>query len=255
MTRKRDIIQVKPVAEPIAAPTPEQAERAVYTEQPILEHRPDGSRSIRGKHWRRLARFETIEGLGVPALLALRRYRAAFDASEVSLTKSALDIRPRGGGGAEAALTRLEQVAFASDSVRRMESAVESRLLATLQAVALQDMTFTEAAIAVFGSRLVDRVDVTANPPTSGNTLAPRSGRHRALVREMFLSAAGQLVNAAREATNSLEIRSAHKGEGKAVSVNVPAIDRRFLDARGRFRPFDEISRILLDQTETSARA
>ena len=62
-----------------------------------------GGRSITiGKVYRREAKFERIKGLDDEQLKALRYYRATFDQSEASEVKSALDIRPRGGGGSSA---------------------------------------------------------------------------------------------------------------------------------------------------------
>lgn len=249
--RKRDRIDVRPARlAPPEAPTPEQARNGVFAEKPIHTHLADGSRTTRGTRWQRQPRFETIKGLSLASLLALRHYRAAFDTSEMSATKSALDIRPRGGGGggAEAAIGRLEAIAFADIELRRIETGIAGEHIPILRAIALRDMDFSEAAIALYGYRLVSQIDVDQPTAREGATLAPRSGRHREHVRERFLRAAAALASRMpRPAGRPGQIGAVERREVRTgAPAAPPPVDPRFLDERGLLRPFDEIREILL---------
>jgi hypothetical protein len=76
----------------LAEPTAERRQHAVYVEQDIGDVLGKGRVTI-GKAFRKQPRFESIGGLGMDQLRVLRVYRAAFDATELSEVKSALDIR------------------------------------------------------------------------------------------------------------------------------------------------------------------
>ncbi len=171
-----------------AEPTIEQRLHANYVEQDIVDVLSKGRVTI-GKAYRRQARFETIEGLGTDQLKALRAYRAAFDASERSEVKSALDIRPRNSGGSHGALAAIEAKAFATIALRQIESQLGA-LVHTMRDVVLMDMTFSDVAMKRFGAREVDYIDVGKGKrkPRSLVKLAPKSGTHRQIVRDEFLA-------------------------------------------------------------------
>lgn len=194
--RKRDVIDVRqPPADTTggAMPTAEQMRHADYVEQDIVDRTGRESTKI-GKAYRRLARFETIEGVTADQLRALRFYREAYDAAQISPTKSALDIRPRGGGGAEGTMSRMEAIVSAGGTLRRIENSMAGSLLPTLRAVAGEDRDFKAIAIERFGGRSVSRVDASKRKPKVTSTLEPKSNRHRQIVRDEFLTAADRLV-------------------------------------------------------------
>lgn len=207
-------------------PTPEQMEKAPFVEADVNEY--VGGRRVKiGRAYRRQARFETIEGLPIGELLALRRYRRAFDTSEVSPVKSGLDIGTGGGGGgAEAAIARIEAVAFADIAVRRMEGAVAPNLIPILRAVALHDQDFKAVALDRYGSA---------------------SGNRRMQVKADFLLASHQLAARAQD--------QAVRAPVDRPAVEEPAcapskVDPAFLDERGFMRPWDQVAAIIRDAAE-----
>jgi hypothetical protein len=195
-TARAATISPAPKKQAIMEPTAEQRRHANYVEQDIVDVLSKGRVTL-GKAYRKKARFETIEGLGMDQLKALRAYRAAFDASEQSEVKSSLDIRPRGAGGAPGALTSTEARAYAAETLRRIESSLGA-LVHTLRDVVLLDMTFSEAAMKRFGSREVDYIDIGMGKrkPRSVVKLVPKSGTHRQIVRDEFFQALAKLVAA-----------------------------------------------------------
>lgn len=202
------------------APTAEQAAKAPYVETDVNEY-VGGLRVRIGRAWKRQPRFETIEGLAIAELFALRCYRRAFDTSEVSPVKSGLDIGAGGGaGGAVAAIARLEAVAFADIAVQRLEQAVSPNLLPILRAVALHDADFKAVAHDRYGS-------------TSGN--------RRQQVRGDFLLATRQLTKGVRRVGAAV----LPAAQTDAPATPLPSIDPVFLDERGLMRPFDEVAEII----------
>jgi hypothetical protein len=245
LERDRDIIDVRKPGAPPVPPTPEQAVHADYVEEKIFDRLPGGRMVLMGRAYRRRARFETIDGLTADQLKALRAYRAAFDQSETSEMKCALDIRVGGPGGSEAALAHIENRAFAGDAVRRLEVRVMAGLLPTLRAVALLDKEFKTIAIERFGSREVERIDTTVRRPTVTTSIEPKSGRHRQIVRDEFLAAATQLA-AAVKALQPVKAPSPVMPTD-ATTPLVP-VDPAYMDEQGRMRPFDEVREIILDR-------
>lgn len=187
---------LKPVKADPFAPTPEQREHAVYVEQDIVDVKTKGRVTI-GKAFRKQPRFETMEGIGTEQLRALRCYRAAFDASEMSETKCALDVRPRGAAGSHGAISAIEARAFGASTLRGIECQLGA-LVHTLRDVALMDLTFSEAAMKRFGSREVDWIDIGKGKrkPRSIVKLVPKSGTHRQIIRDEFFSGLWLLLDA-----------------------------------------------------------
>ncbi len=186
----------KPVKADPFAPTPEQREHAVYVEQDIVDVKAKGRVTI-GKAFRKQPRFETMEGIGTEQLKALRCYRAAFDASEMSETKCALDVRPRGAAGSHGAISAIEARAFGASTLRGIECQLGA-LVHTLRDVALMDLTFSEAAMKRFGSREQDWIEVGKGKrkPRSIVKLVPKSGTHRQIIRNEFFTGLGLLMEA-----------------------------------------------------------
>jgi hypothetical protein len=192
------------------APTPEQREHAVYVEQDIVDVKAKGRVTI-GKAFRKQPRFETIEGLGTEQLKALRVYRAAFDMSEMSETKCALDVRPRGAAGSHGAISAIEARAFGASTLRAVESQLGA-LVHTMRDVVLMDFTFSEVAMKRFGSREVDWIDIGKGKrkPRSIAKLVPKSGTHRQIIRDEFFAGLRLLVAAVEPCTG----RRAREGVG-----------------------------------------
>ena len=178
------------------APTPEQREHAVYIEQDIVDVKTKGRVTI-GKAFRKQPRFETMEGIGTEQLKALRCYRAAFDASETSETKCALDVRPRGAAGSHGAISAIEARAFGASTLRGIECQLGA-LVHTLRDVALLDLTFSEAAMKRFGSREQDWIDIGKGKrkPRSIVKLVPKSRHHRRIISDEFFQGLSLLVAA-----------------------------------------------------------
>ena len=193
--RQKDVIDVR---SPALVPTPEQQRHARYVEQDIVDTAPGGRSIAIGKAYRREAKFERIKGLGDEQLKALRYYRATFDQSEASEVKSALDIRPRGGGSAAQEIWS-EKQAGARMRLRALEAEVGA-VVHTLREVALHDATFSDVAIKRYGSREVQRI-VTGKgrqKPRVVNEIAPKSGKHREAIRAEFFVAVTRLVGNVR---------------------------------------------------------
>jgi len=245
--RKPDVIDVRKAAEaaararaarpPVVPPTPEQMAHADFVEMQIYDRSATGGRHMIGKAFRRVARFEGIEGLTLDQILALRAYRKAFDEAEVSEVKSGLDIGAGGGtAGAEAALSRLEKIAFGKDVVYRMEARVPAALWPTLRAVALHDKDFKALAMERFGSREVSRL----KGDRIVTTIEMRSNTHRQIVREDFMAAAKWLAKSVKTAHLPTPV------ERTPVGAVLPAIDPAYLDENGRMRSMEEIAEIIL---------
>ena len=195
-SRDRDVIDVR---QPKAGPTPEQRQHARYVEQDIVDTAPGGRSITIGKAYRREAKFEKIKGLGDEQLKALRFYRATFDQSEASEVKSALDIRPFGGGGMAAQEIWSERQASARMRLAGLERGIGA-VAHTLREVALHDVTFSDLAIKRYGSREVSKI-ITGKgrqKPRIVNEIVPKSGKHRGAIREEFFLAVNRLVGNVR---------------------------------------------------------
>lgn len=210
-------------------PTPEQEAKATYIEADVNERvvnsSGEGTKIKLGRAFQRQARFESIEDITLPQLFALRRYRRAGDVAAQSPVKSALDVGPGGGGGdgAWAAISRLEAIVFADVGLRLIEATIPSNLLPTLRLVALEDMDFKAAAVALYGTA---------------------SSRRRERVRADFLAAAELLVQpaSAKEGTAKPEQTAA---TALATAVVVPDA---FKDERGYMRPLHEVADVIRAQ-------
>jgi hypothetical protein len=246
--RGLDVIDVgRKADDPIDTPTAEQTNHARYVLAEVFDNLADGGRNKLGKAYQRQPRFETIEGLPDGGYRALKRYRAAFDRSEQSATKSALDIRPR-GGGQEAALLRTEAIAGATWEVDRIEAGVKPALWPTLRSVALLDKDFSAVAIERYGSREISHVDAAKPGAKVRTAIVPKSGRHRAAIREEFMMAVDQLIRAVRPLEIAERAHDVATSVVAGASVPAAAVDPAYLDDEGRMRPFDEIRAIILDR-------
>ena len=212
------------------APTAEQASKAAYVETDVNEY-VGGRRVKMGRAFKRQARFETIEGLTFAQLLALKAYRKASDASEMSAVKSGLDIGPGGKTDASwAAISRVETLAFADVEVKRIEATVSPSVLFTLRMVALADLDFKAVAIERYGSA---------------------RGRLRERVKAEFMQGAADLAaGVGRRAA----ARAADTPVAAPAAEPVRPVDPAFLDGQGFMRSMVDIaSTIRASEAERSA--
>ena len=196
LRRRRDIVDVRT---PPMEPTPEQRQRARYVNQDIVETKAGGKSITIGKAYRKQAKFEQIKGLGDEQLKALRYYREAFDRSEASEVKCALDVRPRGSWGLSSQELWMERQAGARMRMKALEHGLGDAVH-TLRQVALHDATFSELAISRYGSREVSKV-ITGKgrqKPRIVNEIVPKSGKHREAIRVEFFLAVARLVDNVR---------------------------------------------------------
>lgn len=246
--RKKDVIDVRQppkAAEPMA-PTPEQTQHADYALAQVLDKGRDGWSIKLGKAFQRQARFESIEGLTTDQLRALRHYRRVFDQSEMSEIKSALDIRPRGNGDGQ--LARLEALIDARSGIVALEKRLHAPLLPVLRAVALHDIDFKQLAIERFGSREVERIDSSGKRAVIRRTIEPRSGRHRAIIRDEFIKGADALTASLRTTLTAAAQSAADRALRLRKVEPAGTVDPAFLDERGIMLEMDEIAAIILDR-------
>ena len=148
-------------------------------------------------------------------LAALDLYRETHDRADRSFTKSCLDLDSDGTPRKPDAILHINNaVREAREVIMRLESAI-GPLLDTLRAVALEDRTFSDVAMERFGSRVRDWLEVDAPVMMNGKQvvidgkpqrhavfveqLAPKSGRHREIIREEYLQAVKMLAAAIRD--------------------------------------------------------
>ncbi len=115
-------------------------------------------------------------------LHALRRYRTVHEAALRSETRSSLNLE-RGGTG-----ERGEQppaLVRARREIAMMEAWI-GPLLETMRAIAIDDMSYAQVAMARFGCREVDVYDDATG--TFHTRQSPRSGRHPTRIREEFMA-------------------------------------------------------------------
>lgn len=194
-SRTPKLMTPRPKVEPIASPPLEQAHR--FTEKPHAVRTEKGQ--VVGRAYRRLPLFETIakqparkDDPNGPRLIlphqlrALRFYRSAWEGVQASETRCALDVDSVRGG----LPTGMPSVLMSDYRVKACDKAMGA-IGDTMRAVALQDMSFSDVAIARFGSRERQRIVIGSGrrKPKVVNEIVPRSGRHREIIRDEFLSA------------------------------------------------------------------
>jgi hypothetical protein len=147
-------------------PTPEQMRRAHYEPQSAKTHKGQVTSSA----YRRRPLFETLakgkSGIDADGLRALRFYRDRYEGTAKSLT------RPPG---------------LDADYIVKRCDAEMGAVADTMRAVALEDQSFSEVAIARFGSRTqswIEQEKVRGRTKKGGKLrfvekIVPKSGRHR----------------------------------------------------------------------------
>jgi hypothetical protein len=136
--------------------------------------------SLIKRDWTEAQREKREPAFTIDDLHALRGYRNACEAAMRSETRSSVNLE-RGGTG-----ERGEQ-SPALARARRTIAMLEARLgptLSTMRAVAIDDMSYAQVAMARFGARETDVYDDATG--TFRTKQAPRSGRHPTRIREEF---------------------------------------------------------------------
>jgi hypothetical protein len=136
--------------------------------------------SLVKRDWTEAKREQRPPAFTVDDLHALRRYRTACEAAMRSEVRSSLNLQ-RGGTG-----ERGEQppsLLRARHDVARMEARLGPNIQ-TMRAVAIDDMSYAQVAMARYGAREVDVYDDATGAFRTRQT--PRSGRHPTRIRAEF---------------------------------------------------------------------
>ncbi|WP_342249369.1 hypothetical protein [Sphingomonas sp. OTU376] len=260
------------IAQERMGPTPEQRRHGNYQLGDVIDKAENGVAIKVGKAYRREPLFETLakdsrSGIGGDALRALRYYRARFEETDKSLTRCALDVQGR-GGGASAPLPRgvdsqMVVGISANRTLERLDQALGS-VVDTMRGVAIEDRSYSELAIARWGSRKQSWIQQPAGKRNGAKAafvekIVPKSGRHREIIRQEFLLGLKRLVEAVRIMTsNPAEILRQPLPTAEVVSEKEPRFDRtqagqaqvdpEFLNEQGLLREWNEIARIIRDR-------
>ena len=201
-----------PVTAPgVERPTPEQI--GAFELLPVRTERGQ----VAARAYRRQPYFETLAKqpgddrlISPVGLAALRVYRSAWERCEASITRCALDVDGRGGGGYG---SRMPASMVVDRRVQAYEAAMGA-YIETMRQVALFDMTLTDVAIERFGGRVQDWIVVTdpvlkpdgqqlvvegVGPQwrkTFHEKIVPKSGRHREMIRDEFRAGLALLIEA-----------------------------------------------------------
>lgn len=169
-------------------PTPEQRRHTRYELEPVTERGQVVAHAYKRQPW-----FEILANRGDisrSALKALRFYRNAYEGSFYSEMRCALDFSMTGGGGSRSIPISPAEVVTSKHNLALCEAGIGSPYLDTLRAIGLHDMRFADVAMERFGSRMVSYIE-------QGRHLekpAPRSGRHREIVRNELETALSALI-------------------------------------------------------------
>lgn len=188
--------------EPIEQPTPELMERAAFVLGQVKSEMGD----VVGLAYRRRAIFETMAmqgGISPDELEALRYYRSTFDRCDRSPMRSCLDVDGTGAMRADGYTPR--SIITAKKQLRRCEARMGPSL-STMRSVALDDLSFSQIAIARFGCRVLRYEHVDAERRARGEhreKIRPRSGRDRDVIRREFLHGLRALADTVRSLTTT----------------------------------------------------
>lgn len=252
-------LQVKQVVVPPAAksktdqvgivqPTPEQQLRVRYERGKVTN---EMGQTI-GVSYQRRPLIETMGAKGQIApdeLAALRYYRTAFDRCERSATKSCLNNDGSGGGFlSTAGFADIGIPASVLDAKMRLEicERVMGANVDTMRSVALHDLSFSQVAIQRFGGR--DQEWIVEGEHRY--KIVPKSGRHREIIREEFVTGLRALRRRLRLRTNMLnvvELWVEPREDGTATVEFGPCAPNRRYRLWGSFDDVSEV-RFLLDQ-------
>ncbi|WP_298691747.1 hypothetical protein [uncultured Sphingomonas sp.] len=187
----------------IEQPTPEQAARVRFDLQAVLTEMGQ----VVGRAYRRQPLYRSMAKqmkISRDQLDALDFYRSAFDRSERSATKSCLNVGVGGGGKSSGDYIPVEFTPSIAEARRKVALCERplGALLAVMRAVVLEDLSFSEIAMARYGSRKRDWIDVDVPVIRDGKPLkvkgkvvkeartverlAPRSPRHREIIAQEF---------------------------------------------------------------------
>lgn len=255
-------------------PTPEQRRHGVFRLGDVVDKAANGVTINIGKAYRREPLFETLakdhrSGIDTEGLRALRYYRARFEETEVSLTRCALDVQGRGGGDTAPLPRGVDPFMFIGAGANRTLDRLEQAMGAvadTVRGVAIEDRSYSDLAIARWGSRKQSWIKQPGRKGQGGKAtfsekIVPKSGRHREAIRQEFLLGLARLVDAVQLLTSNPitpnptpsplaeVVLSDEGGVETAASVEALAtIDPEFLNEQGHMRGWDEIAAIIRER-------
>lgn len=185
---------------PTERPTPEQEARVKFELGRVVTE----NGLPFGFAYRRTPLIETMGSTGALSpdeLSALRFYRTAFDRSERSPVRSCLNITS-GGRGANPTSSVINATPGMIDAKRKLKLC-EMNLgytRDTLRGVVLDDKSFRQIAMDRYGSRVT-------TDKLGRQKVAPRSGRHREIIRQEFIAGMRILTDRIRHmvTTGSIE--------------------------------------------------
>lgn len=195
----------QPKAE-VVKPTPEQMRGGRFARETGKVKRGQ----VDAAPYRRQPLFETLfktRGTCITdeGLRALRFYRDRYEATAASLTRCALDVRLGGGGS-----SCLPPLLDADYIIRQCDTAMGA-YAPTMRAVALEDQSFSDVAIARFGSRTQNWLEMEKQRGRTKkgakmvfvDKIVPKSGRHREIIKEEFAAGLELLIKAVRRYTTN----------------------------------------------------
>lgn len=209
--------------EPLQQPTPELMQRAAFVIGPVKSEMG----KVIGRAFRRRAIFENMAEQGAISpdeLAALRFYRTTFDRCDRSPMRSCLDVDGNGVPRADAvAFMRTKSVLEAKKRLRMCEAGLAGGL-PTMRAVALDDQSFSQIAIARFGCRVAKFQPVDAAGRARGEhreQIRPRSGRDREVIKQEFHAALQVLTDTVRSVTtrNGVEELWIHPADDGSATI------------------------------------
>lgn len=254
-----------------SGPTPEQERHGDY----VRGSAKTAHGQVNSVAYRRRPKFETLakakgSDIDRAGLEAMRFYRDSHEEAARSLTRCALDVQAAGGGMPSClppglSNVPLEWLAAGATVPQELERAI-GNVVSTMRAVVLEDMSFSDVAIARFGSR---RQSWLETEKQRGRTkrggkmvfvekIVPKSGRHREIVRQEFTLGLRRLTKAHQLMTSTA--KQARKGRMQEPSLAeltqppavqaapaepLPSIDPIYLDESGRMKPWAEIADII----------
>ncbi|UZW54950.1 hypothetical protein NUH86_15965 [Sphingobium sp. JS3065] len=194
--------QKKKAAAPgIEAPTEELQHRVNFSVRQVTTE----AGQVLGLAYRRTPLIETMAArnmISAEELAVLRFYRTAFDRCERSPVKCALNIS--GVSSSSPAHALFHATPSMLDAKKRLRICENSfgKELETMRGVVLADKSFSDLAIERFGSRIVKparHMDRAARQRGEHQErILPKSGRHREIVRQEFLSGLRSLAETVR---------------------------------------------------------
>ncbi|WBO22307.1 hypothetical protein [Sphingomonas abietis] len=192
----------------IAAPPAEQ--RGMFSEKPIAVRTEKGQ--VVGRAFRRQPYFVTLAKLpadrtqpkgrrliSAEQFKAMRFYRAAWEGSQSSQMRCALDVSVRGIGMSRNDRETIPPGYWEAQRLKDCEKPFGAALRETMRAIILLDQSFAQVAMMRWGSRDRQRIitGTGKQKPRIVNEVVPISKNHSEMVKQEFLEGLDHLVRAA----------------------------------------------------------